>query len=144
VHLLDRLDEPLDLLNQRACCGPDGFDNAPIVLLDGHRRKGLFFLQWHRRCRIRLTESAFAGARRFSRFPGQSLGWEARGDILGALDLVSVAVLIHLLWHWGASHRVRPSLNGIAVGVLLSMSQPASWAEAHAAPSPGKISVTHI
>src|ERR1035441_5993373 len=74
--------------------------------------------------------------------PGQSLGWEACCEILGAVDLVHVAVLIHLFRHRGAAHRVRPSLDGIAVGVLLSMSQPASWAEAHAAPSPGKISVT--
>ena len=40
--------------------------------------------------------------------------------------LVRVAVLIHFLWRGRAAHRVRPRLDGIAVGVLLSLDQHAT------------------
>ena len=91
-----------------------------------------------------FEEVTFAPAGWFQRFPGQSPGWEACGDVLSALDLVRVAVLIDLFGRGGAAHRFGASLSGFAVGLWLCMSQPAAGAEAHAAPPPGETSVIHI
>ena len=98
--------------------------------LDGNRREGLSLPAT---CagvlHVGLAEIAFACTRRFRRFLGQTLGRQAGGDILGALDFLRVALLIQLLGRGRAAHRLGASLGGFALGALLSMSQPAAWGE---------------
>ncbi len=115
------------------------------LFLEGHRLEGLFFLNLGGRVQARLAEVAFSSGGADWRLDGQSLGRQARGDVFRALDLLGVAVLKHLFRRRGPVHRVCARLAGLAVRVLLlPMSQPAAGAEAHAAPPPGKASVTHI
>ena len=75
---------------------------------------------------------------------GGPLGREPRGDVLGALDLLRVPLVIHLIGRPGRARRLRAGFGGFPVGFLQDMTEPAARAETHsAAPSPGKISVTH-
>ena len=143
VGFLDRLDQPLDFPDQGGCRGPDGFHDPLWLFLDGHRLKRFVFLGRRGGLAIRFAEIAFGGTGGSGCVRRRSLGWQARGDILGALDFVQMPVLIDLVRRGRAVDRVRASLDGIAVGVLLSVSQPAAGAKAHAAPPPGKASVTH-
>ena len=72
VDLLDRLDQPLDFLDQGGCRGPDGFHDSLWLFLDGHRLKRFLFLHLGGGCEVRLAEVAFAGASGFCAFPWAS------------------------------------------------------------------------
>ena len=56
VDLLDRLDQPLDLFDQRAGRGPDGFHDSLGLLLDGNGLERLLFLHLGGGCEVRLAE----------------------------------------------------------------------------------------
>ena len=141
---LDRLDQPLDPLDEVGCGGAEGVHDSAALFLDGHGLERLLFRDLGGRQQVRLAEVLFLS--RLQGLPGQPFRRQARGDILRPLDLMRVAVLINLLRRGGAADGFCARLLGIAIGLLLlllPMSHPAAGAEAHATPAPGEIPVIH-
>jgi hypothetical protein len=54
-----------------------------------------------------------------------------------------MAVFVDALLLDRVGQHIRASLDGIAVGTLLDVPQPAAWTKPHGATAPGKISFTH-
>ena len=144
VDFFDWLDQALDSLDQRGGRAPDGLDEAFWAFLKGDGRKGFFFLHLGGGGQVGLAEAAFVRQRRFWGFLGRALRGQAGGDVFGALNFVSMAVVVHLILHGGAADGLGAGLRGVAVRALLAVTQPAGRAKTHAAAPPsGKISVSH-
>jgi hypothetical protein len=62
---------------------------------------------------------------------------------MGALDFMSVAMLVDFVLSRGAADGLGAGLGGFAVLALLAMAQAAAGAKPHASATAGKISFTH-
>src|SRR6266478_5933455 len=121
MDFFDRLDHPLNFLNQRCGRGADALNDSLGTFLNGNGLERLWLLDLGRGGKVWLAETVFRCLGSFGRFPGQTFGRQTRSDVFRPLDLVQMTMVVHLFVHGRSADGFSARLSSIAIGALLAV-----------------------